>query len=503
MSRVSPETRRSAQDVVTMNFLGGSGMDSRLRASTSTAPPPITSIFKNPPRKVNESIYEVHKPQSSPKMQLFFFHGLQFLDSHDNHFWTTWESQDRSCIWPEKWLVEDFPDAQIFFVSYDASLRQRNRYSLDMYLTTENLISDLMEVEGIGQRPNCSVVLVGHCIGGVVIKDLCLKVQSALGVAKNTEKVKLQNFLNNIKGIFFYSTPHHGIPVLDKASHVKDDPLLAYVQTPSNQRERLNFEFSQLRQKFDRWRIYGLGAIKPTRLGMFQDVIIVPESFGREGDVFNVMEVDHFAVCKPQNKTWRSFYALRYLLEEIARDDKEVVHRVQGIPEYCPGLEQRAYKVQEKLRSAEIVGIVGVGGIGKSTIAMQVFNNISEDFKYTCFIKNVKGVQNLDENDGLKLRNQFRFYGRQVEATKMEWSHLQNEKTLLVMDDVNSVAQLKILPTMHQLGNGSRLIITGRDTSILNIYQSNHQCEYYDVECLEDAEAEKLFEHFAFGQCGG
>jgi triacylglycerol esterase/lipase EstA (alpha/beta hydrolase family) len=116
--------------------------------------------------QINDSVYKLYKPEDTPNVQIVFFHGLQEEDYVDAHL-CTWQSEDGSTIWPQTWLVEDIPRAYILSVSY--SLKHKLDGRLDMLLIVENLLSNLLQ-DGIGQVPDCPVVLVGHSIGGLVIK---------------------------------------------------------------------------------------------------------------------------------------------------------------------------------------------------------------------------------------------------------------------------------------------------------------------------------------------
>jgi pimeloyl-ACP methyl ester carboxylesterase len=295
----------------------GSYLSSGISSSSSKSSGSME--IENRARKVNESLYELHKPSTPPSIQIVLFHGLQPGDYSDAHLWT-WQSEDGSCIWPQTWLVDAVPGAHVLSVSYNGGLAKTsdNYREADIYIITENLLSDLLQ-GNIGQE-ECPVILVGHSIGGLVIKHLCNRANLVLNQKEGREKAMLQIFLKNIKGVFYYATPHHGTSIPKKWEKDLPRALVTYFKTLSTETARLNDEFESWKRN---WKFLSLGEGRPTNLGPlkgFFTSVFVPEASAREGD-FNLVDgADHFSICKPRDRSSRSFYKLKDFAAVTAKD---------------------------------------------------------------------------------------------------------------------------------------------------------------------------------------
>ncbi|CAI0556120.1 unnamed protein product [Linum tenue] len=197
---------------------------------------------------------------------------------------------------------------------------------------------------------------------------------------------------------------------------------------------------------------------------------------------------------------------------------KEIVERIwftlnHSIPimsNDLVGMDARVDEIVSNLLDEESVrvrflGICGMGGLGKTTIAKVVYDKIRWQFEGCCFLANVR--ESFEKHGPLPLQQRLlseilmRRGGELWDADKgiSEIKHnLQRKKVLLVLDDVDHPEQLEMLAGDHEwFGPGSLVIITSRDEHLLAAHKVD---ETYEAKALNNDEALVLFSSHAFKQ---
>ncbi|KAJ9675849.1 hypothetical protein PVL29_024683 [Vitis rotundifolia] len=149
-----------------------------------------------------------------------------------------------------------------------------------------------------------------------------------------------------------------------------------------------------------------------------------------------------------------------------------------------------------------MVGIYGLSGTGKTTIAQALYNEISCQFEGASFFAN---IGEKSKKDGLYCLQERLFCDILLEESRkimflrrnnLIKDKFRTKRVLIVLDDVNDEKQLKLLAGKHDcFGEGSRIIITSRDKHLL--FRHNVD-SLYEPEKLDYFEALALFSHHAF-----
>ncbi|CAJ2655772.1 unnamed protein product [Trifolium pratense] len=177
---------------------------------------------------------------------------------------------------------------------------------------------------------------------------------------------------------------------------------------------------------------------------------------------------------------------------------------------YTESLNSRVQDVIQLLKQSKsplILGIWGMSGIGKTTIAKAIYGQVGSYFAHKCLIENVKrSVQNKSETL-VSLQEKILFdmaRAPEINISTIESGkvilkeRLRGKRVLLVLDDVDNLEQLNALCGSHEwFGEGSKIIITTRDRKLLKEHGADH---IYRVKELDENESLELFNWNAFSQ---
>ncbi|MED6147930.1 hypothetical protein PIB30_048429 [Stylosanthes scabra] len=139
-----------------------------------------------------------------------------------------------------------------------------------------------------------------------------------------------------------------------------------------------------------------------------------------------------------------------------------------------------------------ILGIWGMGGIGKTTIARVIFNKYSSQYEGCCFLENEREQSQTQRGlDDLRMQLVSQLLVKcppnAISAKRM----LSRKKALIVVDDVDSSTKLKhLIGEQICLGAGSSIIVTTRDKQVLIAARVHH---IYKVQELSSESSLELF----------
>ncbi|KAH9725908.1 Disease resistance-like protein DSC1 [Citrus sinensis] len=242
---------------------------------------------------------------------------------------------------------------------------------------------------------------------------------------------------------------------------------------------------------------------------------------GSFGDSFSKLE-ERFKENSVKLQTWRNalreaaslsgFHSLNIRPE--SKLVKEVVnHILKRLATVFPcvnnnqlvGVESRVEEIESLLgvewEDVYTLGIWGIGGIGKTTIAKAIFEKISSDFEGSCFLQNVReesvrpgGLACLQ----LKLLSKLLQDDNVMPNIALSFRRLSRRKILIVFDDVSCFNQIEsLIGSLDWFMPGSRIIITTRDKQVLRNWGVK---KIYEMEALEYDHALELFSRHAFKQ---
>ncbi|XLU70712.1 hypothetical protein S245_029765 [Arachis hypogaea] len=209
---------------------------------------------------------------------------------------------------------------------------------------------------------------------------------------------------------------------------------------------------------------------------------------------------------------------LFFPLPSYCRDEIEFIQNIvkdvlqKLIDHYPPNDSKSLVGISENLEKVEsllseyvevrMIGIYGIGGIEKTTIARLIFEKYSYTFEGSCFLENVRersgnyGLAELRRRLYLELL-QGKFWQNNTGKSTFVEDRVRKQRNFIVLDDVSSLEQLDYLVQKLQwCGAGSKIIITARDKNVLVPTVET----IYEMKILDSHESFKLFSLNAFNE---
>ena len=141
-------------------------------------------------------LFAISDVQGEVAQHVIFFHGL------GGHSHNTWRlvTEPKVC-WPQ-WLAEDIPGLAVWTIGYDAAVSRWHGSAMPLPDRATNVLERILAEPRLQAG---EIILIGHSLGGLVIKQLLRTAESMA-----LQRQDAANFIKRVRRVAFLATPHSG-----------------------------------------------------------------------------------------------------------------------------------------------------------------------------------------------------------------------------------------------------------------------------------------------------
>lgn len=280
-------------------------------------------------------LFSISEVQGEVTKHVIFIHGL------GGDPYKTWQSSSEpQACWPQ-WLTEDIEGVAVWTVGYEAAVSLWRGSAMHLTDRATNVLERILLEPKLKAG---EIVLIGHSLGGLIIKQLLRTAESM-----SYQRSDAAEFVKRVRRVAFLATPHSGSDLATWGDRLRiilqpSAATACLVRNDPNLRD-LNLWYREWSGKHSVAHLI-LIENQSIRIGV---LVVKPDSSdpGLSSRPISI-DANHFTICKPKDRSSEIYMHIQSFIEHRL----ETGHREKVIEEALKAQQAQLEKLSDSVISS-------------------------------------------------------------------------------------------------------------------------------------------------------